>query len=76
MQIGQTVFVVVNGGQLKRGLVIDIKGDTIIVSGPDERQIAESKGRKPIGVGFSRASIEKAKALAANLGNERIENNG
>lgn len=58
MHIGESVMVPVNGGQLKRGVVIDIKGDTVTVAGPEEIKIVTAKGRSPIGVGFRREDIQ------------------
>ena len=61
MQIGDLVLVPVNGGCLSEGKIISIHGDTVVVSGPEERRLAASSGRSPIGVGFHKTCVVEAK---------------
>lgn len=57
MKVGDMVKVEVNGGKETSCEIIDIKGDVVIVCGPEEKGLAAAGNRVPIGVGFRRSHI-------------------
>jgi hypothetical protein len=58
MKAGDAVLAKVNGGQWTPCQVIDIIGQTVVVSGQQEREWAQSDGRAPVGVGLPRQLVK------------------
>jgi hypothetical protein len=59
MKIGDTVLAKVNSGQWTCCQIIDIKGNTYVVSGYEELNRAKEAGRPPVGVGLPRQLVKE-----------------
>jgi hypothetical protein len=59
--IGQEVTVNSFGGKKLTRIVVDVRGDTVLVCKPEEFRKASEEHRPPVSVGFQREDIIEAK---------------